>query len=140
MKISLPAKILGGIWMSCLTVLTHSQDLSSTWRLRVANTDNQIKAEATIRFSNETARSCMAGTWKRVLVETKAAQAEEFFPLAGPLAYKLENGALTLGRTEVCDGFLFLSGKAEAQVIHGSYDAIGWGSRKLGSFSLQQMQ
>jgi hypothetical protein len=47
--------------------------------------DRQVKAEATIRFSNQTAASCMAGKWKRVLVETTAAHAEGFFPLAGPL-------------------------------------------------------
>lgn len=126
--------------MSCLGVLAHSQDFSAAWRLRVMDMDNQVKAEATIRFSNETAKSCMAGTWKRVLVETTAAQAEDFFPLAGPLAYKLEEGALTLGRTEVCDGYLFLVGKPGGQMVQGTYDAVGWGTKKLGSFSLQKIR
>ena len=140
MKTSLPFKVIAGLWISCLTVLAHSQDLSATWQLRVTDLNNQVKAEATIRFSNETAKSCMAGTWKRVLVETKAAQAEDFFPLAGPLAYKLEDGVLTLGRTEVCDGYLFLIGKPEAQIILGTYESVSWGTKKLGSFSLQKIQ
>lgn len=140
MRIPLLSKLLGGIWMDCLTFLAHSQDLSSTWQLRVSDMDNQVKAEATIRFSNETAKSCMGGNWKRVLVETKAAHAESFFPLAGPLAYKLEDGTVTLGRTEVCDGYLFLVGKPVGDAIKGSYDAVRWGTKKLGSFSLQKIQ
>jgi len=140
MKIALLSKLLGGIWMSSLTFLAHSQDLSAAWQLRVSDMDSQVKAEATIRFSNQTATSCMAGNWKRVLVESTAVHAEGFFPLAGPLAYKLENGTVTLGRTEVCDGYLFLVGELEGDTIEGSYDALGWGTKKLGSFSLQKIQ
>jgi hypothetical protein len=140
MKISLLSKVISGIWLSCLTVFAHSQELGATWRLRVRDLDNLVEVEATIRFSNETAASCMAGAWKRVIVETKAAQAEDFFPLTCPLAYKLEDGTLTLGRTEVCDGYLFLTAKPEGPIIQGAYDAVGWGTRKLGTFSLQQIQ
>jgi hypothetical protein len=82
----------------------------------------------------------MGGSWKRAIVEATTAQAEDFFPVTGPLAYKLENGLLTLGRTEVCDGYLFLTGKTEGQLVKGAYDAVGWGSKRLGSFSLQKIQ
>jgi len=140
MKISAPSKLTAGIWMFCLMGVVHAQEQNFLWRLRVMDMDSQLKVEATIRFSNETAESCMGGTWKRIVVETKGTQAEDFFPLAGPLAYKQEQGTLTLGRTQVCDGYLFLTGKPEGSIIKGDYDGVGWGSKKLGSFSLQKIQ
>jgi hypothetical protein len=140
MKISSLSSVMAGILMSCFTIASHGQDLHSPWRLRVMDMRNQVKVEATIRFTNETAESCMAGSWKRVIVETKATQTEEFFPLGGPLAYRMEHGLLTLGRTERCDDYLFLTGTATRPIIKGSYDAVGWGSTKLGSFSLTKLQ
>jgi hypothetical protein len=59
-------------------------------------THKQVKAETTIRFSNEAAESCMGGTWKRIVVETKTLR-ERTFPLPGPLAYKQERGGLPRG-------------------------------------------
>jgi hypothetical protein len=103
---------------------------------------HQVKVEATIRFAGGTAtESCMGGTWKGVVVEAKTADDEKFFPLAEPLAYELERGVLTLGRTTICDGYLFLSGKSEASSIHGTFDAVSIGtSNKLGYFSLKKVQ
>ncbi len=102
--------------------------------------NNRVKVEATIRFSNEPAQSCMGSDWKRIVVETKDDRAEDFFPLDSPLAYKLERGTLTLGRTHVCDGYLFLTGKQEGTIIRGDYNAVGWGNKKLGSFSLKKIE
>lgn len=116
-----------------------SQELDSRWRLRVMDLNNQLKVDATIRLTNESAQSCMGGSWKRAVVEAKTAQAIDFFPLQ-PLAYKLERNVLTLGRTQICDGYLFLTGKMESPTIRGSFDAVGWGSKKLGTFSLQKIQ
>jgi hypothetical protein len=83
----------------------------------------------------------MAGPWKRVVVEATTAQEEAFFPLAQPLAYRIENGTLTFGRTTVCDGYLFLSGKLETASIQGRYNAVGLGSGEpLGSFTLDKVQ
>jgi hypothetical protein len=140
MKISATSKFTAGIWMSCLMAVVNAQEQDSLWRLRVVDMNSQLKVEATIRLSNETAESCMGGTWKRIVVETKDTQAEDFFPLAGPLAYKQERGALTLGRTQVCDGYVILTGKPDGLIIQGDYDTVGWGSKKLGSFSLQRIQ
>lgn len=140
MKISLLFKLIACVCMPCLAALVHGQELESLWRLRVMDMDNLVKVEATIRFSNEPARSCMSSDWKRIVIETKNTQAEDFFPLDSPLAYKVEHGALTLGRTYVCDGYLFLTGKTESPIIQGDYDAVGWGRKKMGSFSLHRIQ
>jgi hypothetical protein len=103
---------------------------------------HQLRVDATIRFARETAtESCMGGTWKRVVVETKTAHDEAFFPLAEPLAYELERGVLTLGRTKECDGYLFLNGKFKEANIQGTYDAVSIGySKKLGYFSLKNVK
>jgi hypothetical protein len=140
MKNSLWSKMIVGVWMSCLAAEAYAQEPGSHWQLRVMDMQNQVRVEATIRLSDETAESCMGGTWKRAVVEATTARAEDFFPVTGPLAYKLEHGVLTLGQTQVCDAYLFLTGKTEGQLVQGAYDAVGWSSKRLGSFSLQKIQ
>lgn len=127
--------------MSSLTAIGQAQEEGSRWRLRVLDLKHAVKVEATIRFLGEVATgSCMGGTWKRAVVEAKTAQDEKFFPLAAPLAYQIENGIFTLGRTTVCDGYLFMSGKSEKAAIHGTYDAVSIGAgEKLGYFTLKKV-
>jgi hypothetical protein len=82
----------------------------------------------------------MGGIWRRVVVEAKTAHDEKFFPLAEPMAYQLEGGKLTLGRTSVCDGYLFLSGRSDESTIQGTYDAVSIGAvQKLGHFTLKKV-
>ena len=82
----------------------------------------------------------MGGTWKRVVVEAKAADDEKFFPLAERLAYQLEGGELTLGRTAVCDDYLFLSGRSDESTIQGTFNAVSIGAgQKLGYFTLKRV-
>ena len=126
--------------LSGLMGTAQAQEPDSRWQLRVFDLHNLVKVEATIRFTNEPAQSCMGGAWKRVIVEARDAQAESFFPLSEPLTYSLEGNRLTLGRTRVCDAYLFLSGPAGRSMITGSYDAVGWGRRQLGSFVLGKIQ
>lgn len=127
--------------MLSLTTTGQAQEVGSSWRLRVVDLKHAVKVEATIRFLGEAATgSCMGGTWKSVVVEAKTANDETFLPLAEPLAYQLESGVLTLGRTTVCDGYLFLSGKSDAAAIHGTYDAVSIGAgKKLGYFTLRKL-
>jgi hypothetical protein len=138
---SLPSKIVGGIFMSFLMTGSHAQQLDTPWRLRVFDVNNQVKVDATVRFTSESARSCMSGTWKGVVVEKTAARDDAFFPLNDPVAYELRDGVLTLGRTTICDGYLFLTGASGSEKIHGTYDAVGLGpSTNLGYFSLEKAQ
>jgi len=134
-------KLVAVILMSSLTAIGQAQEVGSRWRLRVVDLKHAVKVEATIRFLGEAATgSCMGGTWKRAVVEAKTAHDEKFFPWAEPLAYQIENGVLTLGRTTVCDGYLFMSGKSEKAAIHGTYDAVSIGAgEKLGYFTLKKV-
>lgn len=108
------------------------------WRLRVRDPAHRIRIAATVRFTTDAAQeSCMAGNWKRLVVETIELRDEPFFPLAQALAYTIENGELVAGRTGICDGYLFLVGKPGKQSIAGSFRATGLGSsEKLGDFDL----
>jgi hypothetical protein len=134
-------RFFAGFVLSSLMAVSQAQELNSRWRLHVTDLKHQVKVEATIRFSGETAsESCMSGAWKRIVVEAKTVHDEEFFPLAEPLAYTRERGELTLGRTAVCDGYLFLSGKPNGSHIKGAYNAVSIGSAdRLGYFSLKRI-
>jgi hypothetical protein len=139
MKTCFPSKAIATALLSCLIAPGLSQTPDSRWHMRVTDLHGQVKVEATIRLTNDAAQSCMDAGWKRAAVEAKDAEAEDFFPLATPLAYKLEGRVLTLGRTYVCHGYLFLKGIPDGPVIRGTFDAVGWGRKQLGAFSLQEV-
>lgn len=81
----------------------------------------------------------MAGTWKVVTVVSITSKAEDFFPVSGPLAYSVRDGELTLGRTEVCDGYLFLTGPLTSDRIDGTFRAVSiGGGYPLGEFTLER--
>lgn len=134
-------KFVAAVLLFGLTAMGQAQEIGSRWRLRVMDSKHEVKVEATLRFLAEPAtESCMGGTWKRIVVEVRAAHDEKFFPLAEPLAYQLEGDELTLGRTAVCDGYLFLSGKSNQSTIQGTYDAVSIGAgQKLGYFTLKKV-
>jgi len=134
-------KLVASILMFSLTAIGQAQEEGSRWRLRVVDLKHTVKVKATIRFLGEAAtESCIGGTWKRAVVEAKTVHNEKFFPLTEPLAYQIENGVLTLGRTTVCDGYLFVSGKSEKAAIHGTYDAVSIrGEEKRGYFTLKKV-
>jgi hypothetical protein len=132
--------------IACILLLfvataTHAQNLDGSWRLRIEDLKHRVKTEATIQFTNKVAEeSCMGGQWKRVIVTAKTGSDPTFFPLSEPLAYRMERGALALGRTQVCDGYLFLNSKSGDARIDGTYDAVSIGdSKKLGYFSMERI-
>ncbi|WP_323140578.1 hypothetical protein [Massilia phyllosphaerae] len=129
------------VLMSGLAIYGQAQEVDSRWQLRVTDLSRRVRVEATVRFLGKAAtESCISGKWKRVVVEAQTVRDEKFFPLAERLAYELENSELTLGRTTVCDDYLFLSGKSKGPMIQGTYKGVSIGtSQKLGYFSLTKM-
>ena len=114
-----------------------AQEVGSSWNVRILDAQRQLKSEATLQFTDEAAKSCMRGKWKRVVVDPVAGGNAAFFPLAEPLAYRLQHGVLTIGRTSVCNRYLFLSGTTADKDIHGTYKAVSAGrSRQLGLFTM----
>jgi hypothetical protein len=122
-----------------MTAAGHAQPPDGSWQLRVSDGAGRTRVEATIHFTEEEAKSCIGGTWKRIVVDKATASDEAFFPLAKALAYELKDGRLTLGRTWLCDGYLFMNGALAPAAIEGSYFAFGLGGRQpLGTFTLKK--
>lgn len=140
--ISILSKLGAGIAMACVMVTTHAQVSGTRWQVRVMDLKHQVKVEGTIRLTDRPeTESCMGGHWKSAVVEAKAVSDEKFFPLTEPLAYEIDDGHIALGRTRICDGYLFLNGKLGNKTIRGTYRAPGFGrSQKLGYFSLTKIQ
>ena len=119
--------------------VAYAIDLAGTWTLEVRDMQKRQQVLAEVRFSDKSASSCMAGTWKALVVGEVSKQSGEFFPITSPLAYTIREGTLTLGRTEVCDGYLFLAGAEHPHHISGDYHSVSIGSSvQLGTFTLQR--
>lgn len=117
---------------------SQAQDLAGPWRLRLMDHHDVRRVDATILFTDEPATSCLGGQWKRVVVQASARPDDKF--LAGPIAYQVKDGRLTLGRTEVCDNYLFLTVNLDGPRLHGEFYALGWGRTALGKGTLERAQ
>jgi hypothetical protein len=113
------------------------ENLTGAWTLRIGDMEHREVAVATIRFSDEPARSCMAGNWKRVIVDSVETKDAKFFPLSQPLSYAIEGSELTIGRNEICDAYLHLRGTFDGSRAHGTYTGFGiTGGKAIGEFAL----
>lgn len=123
----------------CLAGPSRAHGLDGLWRLRVTNLQHRVMVEATVKFADAPARSCMGGAWKQLLIQEKTLVNDAFFPMDEQLSYQVDGPILTMGRTTVCDGYLFLAGPVGG-TIRGRYDAVGWGRKPLGYFSMERVQ
>lgn len=112
--------------------------LRGAWILEVENLEHKTISTATIRFTDEKATSCLGGDWKRVAVESHSSSDATFFPVVNALSYELRHHLLTIGRNEVCDAYLHLSGELDDSITRGNYVAFGWGHQHKGYFSLRR--
>jgi hypothetical protein len=98
--------------------------------------DRQLVGSLVVRFTDEKAISCITGDWKRLEVLRRQFNDANSFLATKPLSYTLERGELTLGVTEVCDGYVFLRGVPTDAGLTGDYGTLGLdGFHKLGSFA-----
>jgi len=88
-----------------------------------------------IRLTSEKASSCIVGDWKQVEI-LKRQFKDPSFLATKPLSYSIEGNKLTLGVTEVCDGYVFLRGVLTDKGATGDYGTLGLeGFTRLGSFA-----
>lgn len=127
---------------AALTFTSHiasAEDLSGLWVLKVENAAHQPVTTLTLRFAKAAASSCLAGAWRRVIVQSVATSDEKFFPAREPLSYALDGSKLTLGRNEICDDYVHLSGSLKKLPVRGKY--YGFGLHRgtpMGYFSLDR--
>jgi len=123
--------------LTLFSTAAWSFDLSGEWTLKIENLDHKPVASLKVRFTQEAAVSCLAGSWRRVDVASPTTTNESFFPVTDPLSYQIENSTLTIGRNQVCDAYLHLDGSINELPIHGDYVEFGiTGGSKKGYFSL----
>lgn len=115
-------------------------DWGGAWKLKVENLDHRVVASMTVRFKQEEAQSCIGGEWRQLLVESRTTTDPKFFPVDDRLSYRVEGDALTVGRNEVCDAYLHLTGKVGELPMRGDYRGFGWqGGMQIGYFSLDRV-
>jgi len=93
--------------------------------------DHQVVGSMKVRVTAEQAISCMAGNWRRLEIVKRQFKDSDFLATK-PLSYSIEGRELTLGVTEVCDGYAFLHGNAGATRDYGTFGLEGF--KKLGTF------
>ncbi len=122
-----------------LTCARSAETLDGVWTLRIQDLKHREVSVATIKFSNNVADSCMAGKWRRVVVQSSTTKDKDFFPLSEPLSYALEGSEITIGRMDICDAYLHLTGKLNGAAVRGAYSSTGLGgSTVLGAFTLKR--
>lgn len=116
-----------------------SHDLKGKWVLKIENKKHQPITTLEIKFITQEATSCIAGDWSRVIVLSSITKDKNFFPISDLLSYSIEKNHLTIGRVDICDGYLMLRGVLEGKMIRGKYYSLGMGGpTTLGFFSLHR--
>lgn len=107
------------------------------WTLQIRNLQQQVITTMSVQFTNDTADSCISGKWKRIYVKNHQTLDNRFFPTADPLSYQIEKDVLSIGRNEICDAYLHLTGKLNGSILTGEYLSFGLEHSNLeGYFSL----
>ncbi|MDM4767183.1 hypothetical protein [Pelomonas sp. SE-A7] len=133
-----------------ISMPSHAQDLSGRWRLEILNAKREVVTTFTVRFTRDQAQSCLALVnpktredlkWRKLKIEAMSTTESTFYPVTDPLAYGIEEGTLTIGNVEFCDGYALLEGGLAVQPVHGRYFTLGVaGSVDRGSFKLSKVE
>jgi len=88
-----------------------------------------------VLLTGKKASSCIVGDWKQAEILKRQFKDHDFLATR-PLSYSIEGNKLTLGVTEVCDGYVFLRGVLTDTGATGDYGTLGLeGFTRLGSFA-----
>jgi len=115
----------------------RSHDLSGKWDLKIEDKGHHVVTLLVVEFTSRRARSCMSGDWMGVTVLSATTKDKDFFPVDAPLSFEVARNQLTIGRNEICDAYLRLSGPLSQDSVRGDYYSFGLGgSTPLGFFTL----
>lgn len=126
----------------CVPAVALCSNLPGTWVVQVQNPEHHVVATLKVQFTDKrAAKSCMSGNWKVVRVLSATTKVKGFFPDSDPLAYRVMNGQITLGRNVVCDAYFWLQGRLDGTLVQGKYFILGLGGTSpLGYFTLHRVQ
>ncbi len=117
---------------------TVPSGLLGPWVIEIENLRNKLITTIVVEFSDSKADSCLGGNWRKLVVLSSSTSDAEFFPLQDSLSYEVKGSEVVIGRNEICDGYLHLSGEMVNSSVSGEYFSFGWGKENLGYFSLQR--
>jgi hypothetical protein len=123
--------------MGSVNAQVHNELLGS-WTLKIENLQHKVVTTMVIHFIDNEAPSCLSGNWKQVVVDSYESSDSELVPANEAWSYEFENKKLSIGRNEICDAYLQMSGELINSAMAGEYYVFGWGNRKLGYFSLKR--
>jgi hypothetical protein len=122
---------------SCAKQATHQLEVQSQnptlasgvlnvpWTFEIHGLQRNIIGHLTVRFTDTKAPSCIIGDWKRIEVVNYRPLGEPAFPGNDPLSYTFDGRALVIGRNEICDGYVMLSGNLADNKFSGDYVTFG---------------
>lgn len=123
----------------CFSASVWSYDLTGKWDLKIEDKKHHVVTSLVIEFTNQSAQSCVAGAWLRLNVVSAATEDPNFYPVTDPLSFSIEDNQLTIGRNEICDGYLMLGGTFNGEVALGEYYGLGLGGTwPIGFFTLSK--
>ena len=129
--------IIGLLWL--WPAFAGAQSLDGHWTLSIRDLQHRERVVAVVHFESKEAQSCLGGDWNTVVVESTVRRDDAFFPIADPLSWELRDGALTIGRNQVCDAYLEMNGPIGEDAVAGSVFHYGKGGRgDFGEFVLQR--
>jgi|SRR3954471_15543986 hypothetical protein len=115
----------------------------SVWSISVLGLKGESLGTITLGLTDESARTCMSGEWKRARLisssfQSPAKQFEtgDYFP-----TYETKGQILTIQMNPpgLCDAYLFLKGKFTEHEGKGDYVALGLGgATPLGTFTAKK--
>ena len=118
---------LGAAW------LYWTYEPHGTWEFTIQDMQHKPVGSLRVRFTDQAARSCRGGSWKRLALEHFSTTGEPIFPGNDPLSYRLEGRTLTIGRNEICDAYVGLSGPMSSGHMEGDFFSFGLsGTTQLG--------
>jgi hypothetical protein len=113
------------------------------WSINVFGLKGEALGTVTLELTDEDARTCMSGEWKKArLVKssfqspTKRYETRDYFP-----TYEADGQTLTIQMNPqgLCDAYLFFIGKFSDREGKGDYKALGLGgATPLGTFTAKR--
>lgn len=141
--ISLFLVVLVALLTGCATTASTQKNeaipsvLAGEWMLQVENLQREPLIDMKVRFTTDSAESCIGGDWKKVDVLSEKSFIKNDFQMNNELSYRIQENKVVIGRNLVCDAYLRLRGTIEERVASGSYFAFGMGGGiELGYFTL----
>lgn len=133
-------RLLFLIYALSFSVASSAHNFDGVWILKIQNQTHQEMTTLNIQFTKQKAQSCIGGNWLQARVLSYTTKDKSFFPISEPLSYSIEKNQLTIGITEICDGYLMLSGLIKNKMMSGKYYSLGTqGTSPLGFFTLSKI-